>query len=295
MKLGLWLVRGLGIACLVLGGILLSVGVVSFTARDAYAQTLTVNSIIVQGNQRVESDTIRSYFRPGPNGRLDAFQIDEGVKALYATGLFRDVRPSIQGGRLIITVVENPVINRIAFEGNKKVKDEQLRSEIQSKERGTLSLPVVQADVARLVEVYRRSGRFDIRVEPKIIELPNNRVDLVFEINEGGKTGVKTIEFIGNRAYSSYRLKEEIKTTETGLLAFLQTGDIYDPDRIEADRELLRRFYLKHGFIDVRVVSAVGEYDPPYGRSTPDCCGRKCGRFQATSIMPRRSRRPWRI
>jgi outer membrane protein insertion porin family len=262
MKLGLSIVRGLGIACLVLGGILLSVGVVSFTARDAYAQTLTVNSIVVQGNQRVESDTIRSYFRPGPSGRLDAFQIDEGVKALYATGLFQDVRPSIQGGRLVITVVENPVINRIAFEGNKKVKDEQLRSEIQSKERGTLSRPVVQADVARLVEVYRRSGRFDIRIEPKIIALPNNRVDLVFEISEGGKTGVKTIEFVGNRYYSSYRLKDVIKTSETGLLSFLQTGDIYDPDRIEADRELLRRFYLKHGFIDVRVVSAVGEYDP---------------------------------
>jgi outer membrane protein insertion porin family len=262
MKLGLRMVRGLGAACLVLGVILLGVAAVAVTARDSYAQAVTVNSIIVQGNQRVEADTIRSYFRPGPNGRLDAFQIDEGVKALYATGLFQDVRPSIQGGRLVITVVENPVINRIAFEGNKKVKDDQLKSEIQSKERGTLSRPVVQADVARLVEVYRRSGRFDIRIEPKIIELPNNRVDLVFEINEGAKTGVKIIQFIGNRYYSGYRLKDVIKTSETGLLAFLQTGDIYDPDRIEADRELLRRFYLKHGFIDVRVVSAIGEYDP---------------------------------
>src|SRR6185437_7513805 len=186
----------------------------------------------------------------------------EGVKALFATGLFQDVRPTMQGGRLTITVTENPVINRIAFEGNKKVKDEQLKAEIQSKERGTLSRAVVQADVARLSEMYRRSGRFDVRIEPKIIELPNNRVDLIFEISEGPKTGVKVIEFVGNRAYSSYRLKEEIKTTETGLLAFLQTGDIYDPDRIEADRELLRRFYLKHGFIDVRVVSALGGYDP---------------------------------
>ena len=262
MKLGLRIVRGLGMACLVLGGVLLGVAAVSVTARDAYAQALTINSIVVQGNQRVEADTIRSYFRPGPSGRLDAFQIDEGVKALYATGLFQDVRPSIQGGRLIITVVENPVINRIAFEGNKKVKDEQLRSEIQSKERGTLSRPVVQADVARLVEIYRRGGRFDIHIEPKIIELPNNRVDLVFEISEGAKTGVKVIEFIGNRAYSGYRLKDVIKTSETGLLAFMQTGNIYDPDRIEADRELLRRYYLKHGFIDVRVVSALGEYDP---------------------------------
>src|SRR6516165_964216 len=256
MKLSLWRARGLGIACLVLAAVLSSVGIAAFTARDAYAQTLTVNSIVVQGNQRVESETIRSYFRPGPGGRLDAFTIDEGVKALYSTGLFRDVRPVIQGGRLIITVVENPVINRIAFEGNKKVKDEQLKSEIQSKERGTLSRPIVQADVARLVDVYRRSGRFDISVVPKVIELPNNRVDLVFEINEGRKTGVKVIQFIGNRYYSAYRLKEEVKTSETGLLAFLQTGDIYDPDRIEADRELLRRFYLKHGFIDVRVISA---------------------------------------
>src|SRR5207248_36352 len=129
--------------------------------------------------------------------------------------------------------------------------------------RATLSRPVVQADTARIVEVYRRSGRFAVRVEPKIIELPNNRVDLVFEITEGVKTGVRVIEFVGNRAYSSYRLKDVIKTSETNpLLAFLQTGDIYDPDRIEADRELLRRFYLKHGFIDVRIVSALAEYDP---------------------------------
>jgi len=192
MKLCRWFVRGLGVACLVLGGIMLGGAAVTITAPSAYAQT--VNTIVVQGNQRVEADTVRSYFRPGPGGRLDAFQIDEGVKALYSTGLFQDIRPSVQGGRLILTVVENPVINRIAFEGNKKVKDEQLKAEIQSKERGTLSRPVVQADVARLVEVYRRSGRFDIRIDPKIIELPNNRVDLVFEINEGGKTGVKVID-----------------------------------------------------------------------------------------------------
>src|SRR5262245_4596283 len=262
MKLRSWVVRGLGAVCLVLAGMSLSAGVVSFTARPSYAQTPTVTSIEVQGNQRVEADTIRSYFKPGPCGRLDAFQIDEGVKALFATGLFQDVRPAIQGGRLIITVVENPVINRIAFEGNKKVKDDQLKAEIQSKERGTLSRPVVQADTARLVEVYRRSGRFDVRIDPKIIELPNNRVDLVFEISEGVKTGVRQINFVGNRAYSSYRLKDVIKTSTTGLLAFLQTGDIYDPDRIEADRELLRRFYLKHGYIDVRIVSAIGEYDP---------------------------------
>src|SRR5258707_2292051 len=258
MKFRRWLVRGLGLACRALAGAVLGGGVISLAARPAYAQT--VSSIIVQGNQRVEAETIRSYFRPGPNGQLDAFENEQGVKALISTGLFQDVRSSIQGGRLVITVTENPVINRIAFEGNKKVKDDQLKAEIQSKERGTLSRPVVQADTARIVEVYRRSGRFDVQVEPKIIELPNNRVDLVFEITEGAKTGVKMIQFIGNRAYSSYRLKDVIKTSETGyLLAFLQTGDIYDPDRVEADRELLRRFYLKQDFINVSLISSFGE------------------------------------
>ena len=136
---------------------------------------------------------------------------------------------------------------------------------MQSKTRGTLSRPTVQADVQRIVEIYRRNGRFDVRVEPKIIELPNNRVDLVFEIKEGDKTGVKKIIFVGNKAYGDQRLKDEIKTSETTwipFIAFLQTADIYDPDRIEADRDLIRRFYLKHGYADVRVVSAVSVYDP---------------------------------
>src|SRR4029453_183230 len=162
-----------------------------------------------------------------PSGRLDAAAIDAGLKSLYATGLFQDVRINQSGGRLVVTVVENPVINRIAYEGNKKVKDEQLNLEVQSKSRGTLSRPTVQADVQRIVEVYRRNGRFDVRVEPKIIELPNNRVDLVFEVKEGEKTGVKKINFFGNKAYGDQRLKDEIKTSETTWfwpLAFLQSA-----------------------------------------------------------------------
>jgi outer membrane protein insertion porin family len=230
------------------------------TAGAASAQV--ASSIVVEGNRRVEADTIRSYFRGGAGERLDAGKIDDALKALYATGLFLDVRINQAGGRLVVTVVENPVINRVVFEGNKKVKDEQLLAEVQSKARGTYSRPTVQADVQRVVEIYRRSGRFDIRVEPKIIELPNNRVDLVFEVSEGPKTGVKSINFVGNRAYSSYRLKDVIKTNESNLLSFMQVTDVYDPDRIEADRDLIRRFYLKNGYADVRVVSALGEYDP---------------------------------
>ena len=265
MDLCVRFVRGLSIASFVLGGIALSLAAAGLAADVAYAQTsnsATVNSIVVEGNRRVEASTVRSYFKVGPSGRLDAQVIDDAYKALYATGLFQDVRISQSGGRIVVTLVENPVINRIAFEGNKKVKEDQLKLEIQSKERGTLSRAVVQSDVQRLVEVYRRGGRFDVHIDPKIIELPNSRVDLVFEISEGAKTDVKLINFVGNHAYSGYRLKDEIKTVETGLLAFLQTGNIYDPDRIEADRELLRRFYLKHGYIDVRVVSAIGEFDP---------------------------------
>ncbi len=254
-------VRGLALCCVVLGGTL--VGAVCVTvASSGVAVAQTVNSIAVEGNRRVEADTVRSYFKPGPGGRLGPLEIDEALKALYGTGLFSDVRISHSGSRLVVTVFENPVINRVAFEGNKKAKDEQLKTEVQSKPRGTLSRPTVQADVQRIIEIYHRSGRFDVRVVPKIIELPNNRVDLVFEINEGDKTGVKEIRFAGARAYSHGRLKDVIKTTQSNWLSFLQSTDIYDPDRVEADRDLLRRFYLQHGYADVRIISAVGEYDP---------------------------------
>ena len=229
---------------------------------SAPAAAQSVASIAVEGNRRVEVETIRSYFRPGPGGRLGQAQIDDGLKALIETGLFQDVRINQVGGRLVVTVVENPVIGRVAFEGNKKVKDEQLSAEIQSKPRGTLSRPVVQSDAQRIAEIYRRSGRYDVRVNPEIIEQPNNRVDLIFTITEGQKTGVKSIEFIGNVAYSSYRLKDVIKTRESNLLSFLGGNDVYDPDRVEADRDLIRRFYLKNGFADVQVVAALTEYDP---------------------------------
>ena len=259
MGLGVRSIRGLGVACLVLAGIAFGAAPVVVPTGVAYAQS--VSSIVVEGNRRVEANTIRSYFKPGPDGRVGAFSIDEAYKSLMATGLFTDVRIQTAGGRIVVNVTENPVINRIAFEGNSRVKDDQLKLEIQSRERGTLSRPVVQSDVQRIVEVYRRSGRYDIRVNPVIIDLPNSRVDLVFEINEGGRTNIRTIDFVGNRAYSGFRLKEVVKTAESGLLPFLQSTNIYDPDRIEADRELLRRFYLKHGYIDVRVMAPAVEFD----------------------------------
>jgi outer membrane protein insertion porin family len=251
---------GLLAAGLLLGAV---VALSTALAAPAWAQTaLTTSSIVVEGNRRVEADTVRSYFKVAPGEHLDAAKIDAALKALYGTGLFQDVRINQSGGKLIVTVVEAPVINKIAFEGNHRLKDEQLLQEIQSKERGALSRAAVQADVQRILEIYQRNGRFDITVLPKIIDRPNNRVDLVFEVNEGEKTGIKSIVFVGNNAYSAWRLKEVIKTAESTFLTFLQTTDVYDPDRIEADRDLIRRFYLKHGYADVQVVSATGVYDP---------------------------------
>ena len=253
--------RGLVVAGLLLGLVVCGLWTGAAVAAPADAG-ITASSIVVQGNRRIDADTVRSYFKVAPGEHLDAAKIDAGLKALYATGLFQDVRVSQSGGKLIVTVVEAPVINKIAFEGNFRVKDAQLQEEIQSKERGSLSRAKVQADTQRIIEIYQRNGRFDVKVVPEIIDRPNDRVDLIFKITEGEKTGIKSIVFIGNRAYRDWRLKQVIKTTESNWLSFLQTTDVYDPDRIEADRDLIRRFYLKHGYADVQVVSATGEYDP---------------------------------
>src|SRR5271163_3112865 len=261
MGMSVRLLRGIGVAVALFGFVVLGPVVATIgTAGFAVAQTAV--RIDVEGNRRVETDTIRAYFRVGPGERLDASKIDSALKGLYATGLFQDVRITPGPGRILVTVVENPVINRVAFEGNKKAKDEQLSQEVQSKPRGTYSRATVQSDVQRILEVYQRSGRYDVRVVPKIVELTNGRVDLIFEIDEGAKTGVAKIIFVGNNAFSNQRLKDVIKTGETNFLSFLKSNDIYDPDRVEVDRDLLRRHYLKYGYVDVRIVSATGEYDP---------------------------------
>ncbi|MBN8959982.1 MAG: outer membrane protein assembly factor BamA [Rhizobiales bacterium] len=261
MKIGMRVLRGGFLAAMVMIAMPVAATMGTLLTPSA-ALAQTASSITVQGNQRVEAATVRSYFKTGPSGRLDQGAIDDGLKALIETGLFQDVKINQAGGRLVVSVVENPVINRVAFEGNKKVKDEQLSAEIQSKSRGTLSRPMVQADALRITEIYRRSGRYDVRVDPQMIQQPNNRVDLIFVITEGVKTGVKSVEFVGNHAFSSYRLKDVIKTHESNWLSFLSSGDIYDPDRVEADRDLIRRFYLKNGYADVQVVAALTEYDP---------------------------------
>ena len=249
--------RGSAILGAILG--LALVQLLSFAA-PAQAQGV-VRSIVVEGNRRVEPETVRSYLQFNQGDNYDAAKVDQSLKSLFATGLFADVRIDRSGATVTVTVVENPVINRVAFEGNREVEKATLETEVQLKPRAVYTRAKVQADVQRILDVYRRQGRFAASVEPKLIELPQNRVDLVFEINEGGATKVKSINFIGNRAFSDSQLRDIISTGETGWLSFLKSNNIYDPDRVNLDRELLRQYYLKNGYADARVVSAAVDLD----------------------------------
>jgi outer membrane protein insertion porin family len=245
-------------------GAVLGIGFLWLAQLDgAAAETapITANAIKVEGNRRVEAETVRGYFGSRAGAPLDAAAIDAGLKAAYASGLFRDVQIKQTADGLIVTVAEAPVVDRVQFEGNKSLKDKQLTDEVRSKARGTLLAATVQADVTRLVEVYKHSGRFDVKIVPKTVAHAGDRVDLVFEITEGEKTTVKRIDFAGNRAFAARRLKDAIKTGQTNVLSFLTGSDLYDPDRVEADRDLLRRFYLDRGYVDVRIVSARAELD----------------------------------
>lgn len=229
------------------------------SAGSAYAQA--VRDIRVEGNRRVEPETVRSYLQFSAGDAYDAGKVDRSLQALFATGLFRDVNIAREGSDVVVYVVENPVINQVAFEGNSEVETDSLRAEVQLKPRSVYTRARVQGDVQRILDVYRRQGRFAASVEPKIIELEQSRVDLVFEINEGGATKVKGINFIGNHAFNDSQLRDIISTTQTGWLDFLKGSSIYDPDRLNLDRELLRQFYLKNGYADVSVTTATAELD----------------------------------
>ena len=229
-------------------------------SATAWAQT--VSKIIVEGNQRVETETIFSYMQISPGDPISDEAMDESVKALFQTGLFADVDVVARGSAVVVRVEENPLINRVNFEGNKEIKDDNLLKEVELRERMIFTRARVQSDVQRIVALYRRSGHFSARVEPKIIRLPQNRVDLVFEINEGGSTKIERISFIGNEAFSDGQLRRAISTAESRWWKFFSTSDNYDPDRLEFDKELLRRYYLKNGYADFRVVSATAELAP---------------------------------
>ena len=220
------------------------------------AMAATVNNVVINGNQRVENETILSYMQLNRGEQFSDEAIDASIKALFQTGLFRDVAVERQGSSLVITVSENPLINVVNVEGNEEVDDETLLKEVEVRERIIYTKARVSADTKRILSVYQKQGFYNVRVAPKLIRLPENRINLVFEVNEGGKTQVEQINFSGNNAFDDGDLRDVVATKEHSKLLFFLRNTTYDADRLEYDKELLRRHYLKNGFADVEVVSA---------------------------------------
>ncbi|HET8749771.1 MAG TPA: outer membrane protein assembly factor BamA [Sphingomicrobium sp.] len=224
----------------------------------------TIRSITVRGSQRLEPGTIRAYANLTPGQTYTRETLDQAIKDLYATQLFADATiTGTETGELVITVRENPVINRIILEGNKRLKDDKIAPEIKEAPRQIFTRSAARADVERILELYRRQGRFAARVDPKIVQLDQNRVDVVFEIHEGDLAKVRAINILGNKAFADGRLRKEMFTRQAGgLLGFLKSNDTYDPDRLAADQQKLRAFYLTQGYADFRVVQALAELTP---------------------------------
>ena len=233
------------------------------TAPVAQAQgTDRLREIRVEGSQRIEAGTVRSYMGISPGDEISPGALDKSLKSLFATGLFADVTIRRDGPDVVVRIVENPIINRLAFEGNRRIEDEILKDEVKLRPRVVFTRSRVQTDLQRIMDLYRRSGRFSAVVEPKVIQLPQNRVDLVFEIKEGELTEIRKIAFVGNREFDDGDLREVVQTKESAWYRFLSSDDTYDPDRLTFDRELLRRHYLANGYADFRVVSAIAELTP---------------------------------
>jgi outer membrane protein insertion porin family len=228
----------------------------------AAVQTSLVRRIVVEGNERIETATIQSYLPIAPGDTVDSARLDLALKTLYRTNLFSDVRLDIQGDVLLVRVSENPIINQVLFEGNSALSSDKIRDEVNVHPRSIFTRSNVLEDVQRIVELYRRSGRISVVVTPKIVELPQKRVDLVFEISEGPKTGILRVNFLGNKAFSDAALRDVVVTKESAWYKFFASNDNFDPDRIEYDREQLRKYYTTKGFYDFRVISSVAELTP---------------------------------
>ena len=228
----------------------------------AGSETVVVQRIVIKGVERIEQGTVLSYLPIQPGDTVGPAQIDLALKTLFRTDLFADVKMDVQGADLVVTLVENPIINQVVFEGNDNLKEDKLRDEVTIRPRGIFTRSKVQQDVQRIIELYRRSGRISATVTPKVVQLPQKRVDLVFEINEGPKSGILRINFLGNKEFSDNDLREVVVTKESQWYKFLTSNDNYDPDRIEYDREQLRKHYRNRGFYDFRVVSSVAELAP---------------------------------
>ena len=262
LRFGGWLPAMLVACVLAIGVDTAAIAAGSTASVGGVASGGVISSIRVEGTERIEKSTVTSYLTVKAGDVFDAERLDQSLKALFATGLFADVAFRREAGVLVVAVKENRIINRIAFEGNKRLKEDQLQSELQLRPRVVFTRTRVQTDVQRILDLYRRNGRFAATVEPKVIELDQNRVDLVFEIDEGPRTEVQRINFVGNEKFGRSTLMGVLQTKESQWYRFLSSDDTYDPDRLNYDKELLRRYYLNNGYADFRVVSAVAELTP---------------------------------
>ncbi|MEP1421845.1 MAG: outer membrane protein assembly factor BamA [Erythrobacter sp.] len=222
----------------------------------------TIRSINVVGAERLEPTTILSYIRLRVGQEYTSAGADEALKDLGATELFSNFSIRNENGNVVINVTENPVINRIVLEGNERIKNDKILPEIRLSPRQIFTRSKVRADVARIIELYKRQGRFAATVEPQQVSLPQNRVDIVFEITEGPKSKVRQINIIGNEVFSDGELRSEMVTKQSRIFRFFSSNTSYDPDRLAFDQQKLRQFYLTEGYADFRVVSAVAELTP---------------------------------
>lgn len=222
-----------------------------------------VSRIVVRGNQRIDQTTVLSYLPIQPGDVVDPVTFDVAVRTLYRTNLFANVQLGLQpNGDLVIEVVENPIINQVTFEGNKALTEKKLRDEVTINPRGIYTRARVQEDVGKIVELYRLSGRISATVTPRLVQLDQNRVDVVFEIDEGPETGISGISFLGNTAFSDAELREQMVTEVSKWWRFFSSNDNYDPNRLDYDREQLRKFYTNRGYYDFAIRSAVAELKP---------------------------------
>ena len=223
------------------------------------AADVQVRKIDVSGLQRVELETVLSYINIQKNENVSQEELDDALKRLYNTGLFADVVMDVSAnGNLNIRLLENPIVNKRVFDGNEKIDDEMLEKEVQLAPRSVFS----KAKVQRILEIYKRSGRYAAVVDPKVIVRSENRVDLIYEIDEGPIASISKINFIGNTHYSDDDLQSEIMSKETRWFRIFSSKENYDAEKTNYDKELLRRFYLKHGYADFAVSSAVAELSP---------------------------------
>ena len=229
-----------------------------FVSGSAFAAD-RIAQIKIDGAERIDPTTILTYLEVQVGDEFSTYNLNKSLKTLYGTGLFADVLLYQNGKTLVVQVKENPLINEISFEGNKQLKDENLRSEISLRPRTVLTRTKVRNDLERLQEIYRLSGRFAAQIDPKVIQLDQNRVNLVFEISEGPETRIRKVTFIGNQHFDDGKLERVVSSKEARWYRFITSNDKYDPDRLSYDQEVLRRFYLSMGYADFQVENAVAE------------------------------------